>query len=103
MVVCGSQFVAKVNKNVLYPGQKKNGAFITGCHEHCGQWAQGQIAGPNSDFNATIDSTTAPFAVQAWYEANKAGKQRSAGKYTSNSRRSFGYLIPGPEMRDVHV
>ena len=48
------------------------GAWITGCHEHCGQWTQGQIAGGNSDFNTTIGGTTAPFAVRDWYLANRA-------------------------------
>jgi hypothetical protein len=46
------------------PVQRKkpgtNGAFITGCHEHCGQWAQGQMAGSDSDFNATIDGACVP-------------------------------------------
>lgn len=34
-----------------------NAAFITACHEHCGQWAQGQTLGATGqfdDFNVTI-------------------------------------------------
>eukprot|EP01051_Picozoa_sp_SAG22_P007417 SAG22_NODE_522_length_9503_cov_4.233624_6_plen_211_part_00 len=76
-----ARFVGKVEAAVFGGGQKKNGAFITGCEEHCGQWAQGQVAGGNSDFNATIDGTTAPFAVQAWFAANKAGKQSEARQF----------------------
>eukprot|EP00756_Hemistasia_phaeocysticola_P045919 Hpha_TRINITY_DN19675_c0_g1::TRINITY_DN19675_c0_g1_i1::g.186252::m.186252/K19882/NOTUM; O-palmitoleoyl-L-serine hydrolase len=76
-----TRFVAKVNAAVVGPGQRKNGAFITGCHEHCGQWAQGQKAGKNSDFNATIDGTTAPFAVQRWFATNKLGAQTDAREF----------------------
>jgi hypothetical protein len=71
-----ARFVHKVKASVLLakkPG--RNGAFITACHEHCGQWAQGQDSSVSpADFNATIDGTTAPFAVQAWFRANRQGQ-----------------------------
>ena len=76
-----SRFVAKVNSAVLSPAQKKNGAWITGCEEHCGQWSQGQMAGSNSDFNTTIDGTTAPFAVAAWYAANRKHAQSGPSEF----------------------
>ena len=83
---------AVLTQSATNKSQGKNGAFITGCHEHCGQWAQGQQAGANSDFNATIDHTTAPFVVQAWYLHNKkaaaaaaAGGQPPAPAATSSS------------------
>ena len=90
------RFVAKVESAVLAPSAvnknpEKNGAFITGCHEHCGQWAQGQQAGENSDFNVTIDGMTAPFAVQAWYNHNKQQQQQvgsGSGEQASEEQES---------------
>jgi hypothetical protein len=78
------RFVAKVQAVVLTENDPfeglKNGAFVTGCHEHCGQWAQGQVAGGNSDFNATIEGMTAPFAVQRWFAHNKLAHAAGGGE-----------------------
>jgi hypothetical protein len=49
--------------------QPRNAAFITSCHEHCGQWAAGQTdsAAPgHADFNVTIGGVAAGSAVAAW-------------------------------------
>jgi hypothetical protein len=66
----GAELAALVNATVLNrPG---NAAFLTGCAQHCGQWAQGQVLGPDgafNDFNVTIDGTQAVGALQAWYSA----------------------------------
>eukprot|EP01044_Picomonas_judraskeda_P034457 COSAG03_NODE_14300_length_469_cov_0.821622_1_plen_68_part_10 len=51
------------------------------CRLGCEQWTQGQIAGGNSDFNTTIDGTTAPFAVSAWYRANRLGAQKGPTEF----------------------
>lgn len=47
-----------------------NAAFLTSCHQHCGQWAQGQVTsadGVPGDFNVTIDGYTAPQAFDEWF------------------------------------
>ena len=71
------RFEQKVRTAVL--GRANNGAWITGCHQHCGQWTQGQRAGSNSDFNTTIGGTTAPFAVRDWYLENRNAFFERAG------------------------
>ena len=58
---------AKVASNIFgsvlsRPG---NAAFLTGCAEHCGQWAQGKT-GKFADFNVTIDGFQAVEAVAEW-------------------------------------
>lgn len=66
---------AHVNATVLNrPG---NAAFLTACHEHCGQWAQGQVWGDGGrfdDFNVTIDGWQAVPALQEWWRGAGAGR-----------------------------
>lgn len=65
----GAMMVELVTQTVL--NRPNNAAFFTSCHEHCGQWAQDQVLGPDDmfgDFNVTIDSTTAVPAVTQWYK-----------------------------------
>jgi hypothetical protein len=45
----------------------QNAAFLTSCHEHCGQWGQGQLAGQFSDFNVSIDGYSAAGAMDEWF------------------------------------
>ena len=59
---------------------KKNAGFVTSCHEHCGQWATGQVekALPgawmgHSDYNVTIRGVTAGPAVDEWAKASWEG------------------------------
>ena len=52
----------------------------------CEQWAQGQIAGKNSDFNTTIGGTTAPYAVNAWYSANRKKAQTGSIEFVRIAR-----------------
>jgi hypothetical protein len=52
----------------------QNGAFITSCHEHCGQWATGQTD-PMPDFNVTISGLTAGVALDRWVRAQVAGAE----------------------------
>jgi sialidase-1 len=82
----GATVLATINATVLRKGQ--NAAFITACHEHCGQWSTGQVLdwGKNSgpllgfdDFNVTIDGQTAGEAVVEWFRALQAGGS-GAGK-----------------------
>lgn len=73
----GQRWLAKLDAAVLdTPSGKtgRNGAFVTACHQHCGQWTQGQTTNP-ADFNVTIDGMTAPFAVQSWFEWNRLNRQ----------------------------
>jgi hypothetical protein len=74
----GATLLQLVNDTVLNrPG---NAAFITSCHEHCGQWAQGQVLGPNgqfNDFNVTINGFQAIPALSTWYTAQLAARQES--------------------------
>lgn len=67
------QVLDTVNRTVL-AGRPNNAAFITSCHEHCGQWAQGQILEGHDDFNVTIDGWTAPFALDSWAAGVWAGQ-----------------------------
>lgn len=66
----GTMLESLVNATVLNrPG---NAAFLTACHQHCGQWAQGQVSPYGfNDFNVTIpawgQSWTAIPALTAWY------------------------------------
>ena len=46
----------------LLGDQRGNAAFVTSCHEHCGQWAQGT----DGDFNVTIDGWQAIPALSSW-------------------------------------
>ena len=89
-----SRFEAKVRSAVLH--RANNGAWITGCHEHCGQWTQGQVAGANSDFNTTIDGTTAPFAVRDWYLSNRKaffeyGRAGAADAFGEGTEQAFAH------------
>ena len=72
----GALVLRTINATALRSTQ--NAAFITSCHEHCGQWSTGQVLdwGKNSgptlgfdDFNVTIDSLTAGEALSEWYRA----------------------------------
>lgn len=70
----GALVLSLLNASALNPVHAGNAAFITACHEHCGQWAQGQVLGPGNeyaDFNVTIiredGAWQAVPAVQAWY------------------------------------
>jgi hypothetical protein len=77
----GAELIVLVNSTVM--NRPDNAAFITSCHQHCGQWyvettyvtlfvtkclsrAQGQT-GSYGDFNVTIDGWTAVPALQTWY------------------------------------
>eukprot|EP00035_Acanthoeca_spectabilis_P012237 m.217978 g.217978 ORF g.217978 m.217978 type:complete len:430 (-) comp15566_c0_seq1:2100-3389(-) len=71
--VVGLKVLDTVNRTVL-AGRPNNAAFITSCHEHCGQWAQGQILEGHNDFNVTIDGWTAPFALDSWAAGVWAGQ-----------------------------
>lgn len=70
----GAEVLAKVNESVLWD-KPRNAAFITSCHEHCGQWAQGQVLANHNDFNVTIDGWTAPFALNSWAASLWASSQ----------------------------
>ena len=61
--------VLGLSNTTLLLGGRGNGAFITSCHEHCGQWAQGV----DGDFNVTIDGASAVPALMEW----RRGGQRS--------------------------
>lgn len=64
----GDHVLSKLHSSVLGDGNsdfEKNGAFITSCAQHCGQWAQDQMTG-EKDFNVTIDGWTAATAVNEW-------------------------------------
>jgi O-palmitoleoyl-L-serine hydrolase len=66
----GQRLLDLVNATVLNrPG---NAAFITSCHEHCGQWAQGQ-PNPFADFNVTIDGSQAIPALAQWMATRGGG------------------------------
>lgn len=53
-----------------------NAAFVSACHEHCGQWSQFQKLGPNGEFDdfwvRTEEGVTVPDAVGAWFHAVEA-------------------------------
>lgn len=72
----GDQLLAWVQLTALQ-GRPGNAAFLTSCHQHCGQWAQGQVGGDGvpGDFNVTIDGDTAPAAFDAWFGGRAGGKQ----------------------------
>jgi len=64
----GAALLALVNATVLSPPNARaatNAAFLTSCHQHCGQWATNQ-SGPFADFNVVIDGTTAITALAQW-------------------------------------
>ena len=74
----GDELVALVTSTVLNrPG---NAAFFTGCHEHCGQWAQGQT-GTFADFNVTIDDMSAVPALMSWWSGGSKRVWRQAASY----------------------
>jgi hypothetical protein len=60
----GARLLALVKSTVL--SRAGNAAFLTSCHEHCGQWAQDQT-GTFADFNVTIDGLTAIPALTEWW------------------------------------
>ena len=65
----GRQLLDTVKATVLGPG-RRNAAFITGCHEHCGQWAQGS----DGDFNSTIGGLAAVPALKMWRDSGFASQ-----------------------------
>lgn len=62
----GDRLWALVNATVL-ERSPVNAAFLTSCHQHCGQW------GPPG-FNVTIDGYTASAAFDEWFRAVAAGQ-----------------------------
>lgn len=67
----GAELLALLNATLL-AASPRNGYFISSCHQHCGQWGQGQVT-PVADFNVTIDGVGMAGAVAAWYGAVRAG------------------------------
>lgn len=59
----GAALYSLVKSTVLT--RPANAAFLTSCHEHCGQWGQDQ-GGPFADFNVTIDGWSAMPALASW-------------------------------------
>jgi len=59
----GDEMVRLINETVL--NKPENGAFLTSCHEHAGQWGQGQT-GQFADFKVTIDGLTTVPALTEW-------------------------------------
>ena len=53
----------RILRGALHPGAV---SWAHPGHEHCGQWAQGQILPGYDDFNVTIDGWTAPYALDSW-------------------------------------
>ena len=72
----GDALLASVTAAVLGAHPASNGAFLTSCAQHCGQWGQGQAGGDGvpADFNVTIDGATAARAFDAWYGDVAAGR-----------------------------
>ena len=73
----GARLLGTINATVL-AGNPRNGAFITSCHEHCGQWGTGWIEGPGGsfdDFNVTIAGDNALSAYSEWYAGPRVGRQ----------------------------
>ena len=72
----GRSVLAHVNATVL-AGRPRNAAFLTSCHEHCGQWGQGQrlsYKGKNwDDFNVSIDGLSGAAAFDQWFGKVEAG------------------------------
>lgn len=66
----GDEMLALVRATVL--ARAPNAAFLTSCHEHCGQWGSGQ-EGLFPDFNVTIDGS-AITAFASWLTAIVAGE-----------------------------
>jgi hypothetical protein len=52
-----------------------NGAFLTSCHEHCGQWATNQT-GLFPDFDVVVDGATAIPALAQWRASLGGGPAR---------------------------
>ena len=55
MEAIAALLVQSVNDTVL--SALGGSAFLTSCHQHCGQWAQGQT-GLHADFSPVIDGYT---------------------------------------------
>lgn len=56
----GARVLQLINQTLLGDA-RGNAAFVTSCHEHCGQWAQG-----TDDFNVTIDGWQAIPSLMSW-------------------------------------
>lgn len=67
----GATLADLVNATIM--NRPNNAAFLTSCHEHCGQFAQNQT-GPFADFYVIIDGWTAIPAIMQWW-AVVTGKQ----------------------------
>lgn len=102
----GAKLLELVNTTVLNrPG---NAAFITSCHEHCGQWAQGQKLGPGGqfdDFNVTIEGTQAIPALASWYteRVQRAHRQAAVGGDASTPIAAAEMETGGPDYSHVWV
>jgi len=86
----GAMLLASVRERALEGGsQSRNVAFITACHEHCGQWGQGQRLGPGgafNDFNVTIEGKTGAVAADQWWHWLDAGAPKGGGGFVPSSR-----------------
>ena len=67
----GQSLVSHVNATVL-KGKPRNAAFLTSCHEHCGQWGANQTISYKSknwdDFFVDIDGFTGLTAINSWWQ-----------------------------------
>ena len=69
-----AKWVGLINATVVFGGSTVNGAFLTGCHQHAGQWGQGQSGGPGpDDFLVVIDGDSQIGAFDAWLAAVSMG------------------------------
>jgi hypothetical protein len=71
----GAMVLSQINKTVVQTSLI-NAAFVSACHEHCGQWSQFQKLGPDGDFDdfwvRTPAGVTVPDAVNGWYSSVEA-------------------------------
>jgi len=65
----GQALVQRLNETLLSRQPQASGAFLTGCHEHCGQWGTGQ-GGLFPDYNVSIDGYNGVCALQEWWETS---------------------------------
>jgi hypothetical protein len=72
----GQSLLDHVNATVL-AGRPRNAAFLTSCHEHCGQWGQGYKSTYKTnnfdDFNVSIDGLSGAAAIDLWFGKVEAG------------------------------
>ena len=83
----GDTLAALVQATVL--SRPANAAFLTGCHQHCGQWAQGQT-GAFADFNVTIDGDAAIPALMSWWSGGAKRLWRQGASYPCKACCSGG-------------